>query len=173
MRYPQLRNSEEGLTLFEIMISMAILVVIGTFSFVIYSGYQRSVTLQTAVQSLKDYLRTAQTNASTRQDDRYWGVLFTNPTGTGGDKAELYSCGAGVACSGTGGTCASKTAPMKETYFLSSGVTFSTPGESSTVEICFDKVTGKRNGTDPKSVTIQLGSGDQRTVSVSAQGQIE
>lgn len=159
-------RSQRGITLLEALIGFAVLTVISAFGFLAYFGYQRNAEVSAAARTVQDYLRQAQTNSITGQDFKNWGVLFTNPTGAGGNKMEFYSCSAACNASGACGG----TSTFTEPFFLGSGAAFTTPADSATVDVCFDKRTGKVQGA-AESIVITGVSGC-RTVTISAEGQI-
>lgn len=167
MNYNLRFTEQRGVTLLEMLIVFGILTVLASFGFLAYFGYQRAAELNANTRVAIDYLRQAQVNSQAGSDFKTWGILFTNPTGSGGDKLEFYSCSA--ACNASGDCGGTRT--IKEVYTLSSGVSFTTPADNATKDICFDKRTGKMQGTDENIVLSGVTA--TSTVTISTNGRIQ
>lgn len=156
-----------GITLVEVLLSVAILVILGTVGFISYGGYQRKVELDAVTRDILVTLREAQGKAMTGQDDKSWGVHFdANPTNT----YVLYrDDGSGYAA-----------ATEKRTSYISSYIKISTVSiQGGGTEILFAKRTGATttygSGASNAAVRVQdiNDSSKYHDITVTAQGKID
>lgn len=81
-------SSAHGFTLIELMVVITIMAIVGTFSIVNYRSFGEDQDLKSAVLDLKTFLKTAQTNATSKvlcegNPPTVWRVNFENDSGDG------------------------------------------------------------------------------------------
>lgn len=154
-------NKSGGFTLFEILISLAILVTISSVGFVYLSGFRQSSALNFEANKLVSNLRQAQNRAITGQELSAWGIRLRNRPIIGNDhyatfKGDVYN-----------------SANETEKVYLNKLVDFST--SSIAVDSFKDVVFGHITGTTT-AVTIILVSKNNsnltKTITVNSIGQI-
>jgi len=148
----------KGFTLLEVLLTMAILVILGVAGVSGYRTYGKNVEVASLSQSISAELRLMQAKSMAGDSGLKWGVHFVNDTDR--DYYELFS---------TPTTYASASTTVSATTTLSRGVTFSDPTVGQSKDIIFDKISG---GTTATSVTI-LSEGVTKIIQVSAIGTIE
>jgi len=148
----------KGFSLLEILIVIGILAVIAAVGSGFYMNYARVVELNSIGKSIISDLKGAQAKAMSGEGGLKWGVRFVNSTN---DYYEIFS------------TPSDYNNPAKEitdTIFLSGGLSFSRPVESSEIIIIFDKI----KGTVASEETIIASSvnGQSKTITVTKGGNI-
>jgi hypothetical protein len=138
----------------ELLIVIAITATLSVVGVGFYINQQRIKLLDTSIQEIVGYLRYAQQKSMAQQQGNQWGVHFENPA-SGDDFYALYT-----------GT--SYTSP-EETRYLPSGITFTTPDSSETIDIPFYQLVGDSMGG---VVTICGYSNQCRSITVLSQGLI-
>lgn len=148
---------DEGFTLIELMLVIAILAIIAALGRDFYGNYARTVDLDTSASVLVSSLEIARGRALDGDGDRRWGVHLVNGAD---DYFEIFS-------SPTDYADAAKT--VSETEYLKRSIRFSDPAEGLNKDIMFTKISATSTAT---STTIAYDSA-YRTISVSAQGLVE
>ncbi len=125
-------NDRRGFTIFEIIVVMAIMVIIGVVSYVNLYSTRNRVSVTGAAQQMVATLRQAQSRAISQYNNTAWGVHFdnTNPS------APFYALFSSTQYS---------TATAAETYPLPYNIHFF-PGdipEGSSTDIVFNSISGK------------------------------
>ena len=138
---------ENGLTLIEIILSLTILAILTSMSFVWFLDYYRQTELDSSAKSIVNILRKAQSNSTSGKDSKNWGVYFDNTNNKlilFRDEGSGYGDGSSIA--------------IKEENYLSSFVTIvSISLNGGGKEIIFDSPRGETSqyGTieikDPKN----------------------
>jgi prepilin-type N-terminal cleavage/methylation domain-containing protein len=75
-------RSSPGFTLIELMISIAIIIILGAATFGVFSGSRNANDVTNAAKQMAAVLRQAQTQSVQDYQGAAWGVHFANPTGT-------------------------------------------------------------------------------------------
>jgi prepilin-type N-terminal cleavage/methylation domain-containing protein len=153
-------DSQNGFTLLELLIIIAIVAVIGVVSFSYSFGSRRGQALRSATRSVVAVLRDTQTRAVGQEAGVSWGVRFSNPSGGGFDQYEVF----------TGAVYDADTV-MQVYSFRSTGVAFSSPASGAVTDVVFSPLSGRV--TSPVFVVLTI-SGESATgeVSVNALGQV-
>lgn len=147
-----------GFTLLEIVLTMAILAILFSVGMLSYSGFNRTIDVNTVADTLSGHLRRAQTRAMGADDLLRWGIHFENPT-SGDDFYSLYS--------------GNSYATDVEKYFLPTGVVFTTPATSATVDVSFEKLSGANVAGATQTVVIQTTDGLQsKTITINSVGRV-
>ncbi len=148
------RISKGGFTLFELLLIMAIIVILGTTGVGFYRNYVKSVEVKSAGQMITADLKSARAKAMTGEDGLKWGAHFINGPD---DYYEVFSTDSDY--SG---------ASVKTTTFLPKAVMFSIPGEGSSLDIIFSKI----SGTATDTAVVVSSEGQTVTITVTSQGSI-
>jgi len=146
---------EKGFSLLELIISLAIIALLGTVAGLTLVNYQRSMVADTTAREITGQLRLAQRKAISGEDGDLngqgdsWGIRFSNSSD---DTYQVFY--------GTVYNSASTTA----TVYLPSSAKFTDPTEGNTKDIIFTKLTGT---TTPETISIALPDGsDSRTITI-------
>lgn len=147
----------QGVTLLELLIVMAILAILGSAGFSFYYGFRVTVELEEEQNSIAKILREAKANAIASEQGYAWGVIFSATTTP--NRYAIFT-GTNYATSNT-----------TTHYFLPSTIEFETPSSGSSLSIIFTKRTGT---TTAATTTIRLISetSKKKDVAVSAEGLI-
>ena len=153
-----IRNSSKGFSLLELIISLAIIALLGTVAGLALVNYQRSMAADTTAREITGQLRLAQRKAVSGEDGDLngqgdtWGVRFSNPSGSAADTYQVFY--------GTVYNSASTTA----TVYLPSSAVFTNPTAGTSTDIIFTKLSGT---TTPATISITLPDGsDSRTITI-------
>lgn len=174
----QITICQNGFTLMELVLVIAILGIIAGLGIGNYANFLRQGSLDSAANEIVAKLREAQTKAQASGDGTGWGVYFDT---TNKDRYILFkgncstttsaSCYQNSDCSPQ--TCANSSQSV-ETNFLNSSVEVYSATFGSGNYVPFDRPTGKPTSGMNGSVVIQLkGGSQQKTINVSALGKIE
>lgn len=144
-----------GLSLLEVLIVIAILAILSTASVGVFRNFVKNVELESTAKQIVFDLKTMQAKAIAGEDALKWGIRFVNSTD---DYYQTFSTATDYA-SGT----------VKDTVYLQSGITFSSPAEGFNTDIIFNRVNGTISANT--SVTIQSADGS-KTVNVTLVGNI-
>ena len=146
---------EKGFSLLELIISLAIIAIIGSLAGLGLVNYQRSIAADSTAREITGQLRLAQRKAISGEDGDLngqgdsWGIRFSNSSD---DTYQVFY--------GTVYNSASTTA----TVYLPSSAKFTDPTEGNTKDIIFTKLTGT---TTPETISIALPDGsDSRTITI-------
>lgn len=134
-----------GFTMFELLIVMAFIAIIGSVGIGYYFNYQRQTILRTTADNIQSFLYITQQRSIGQEDASQWGVHFENPAG--GNKP-FYASFKG----------ATYTAPV-ETRFLDAALDFAYPAEGESVDIVFSRINGKVADGIHKKVYVSLNPG--------------
>jgi type II secretory pathway pseudopilin PulG len=134
-----------GFTMFELLIVMAFIAIIGSVGIGYYFNYQRQTILRTTADNIQSFLYITQQRSIGQEDASQWGVHFENPAG--GNKP-FYASFKG----------ATYTAPV-ETRFLDAALDFAYPAEGESVDIVFNRINGKVADGVHKKVYVSLNPG--------------
>ncbi len=152
------RNSR-GLSLVEIIFSIAILAVLAITSIIWFMNYQRQTELNSASKTVMDILRDAQFRSISGKDFKKWGVYFD----ASGEKIVLF-CDEGSGYD---------SAVVKEENYLSGFVKItnvSLNGEGK--EILFDKIRGETSQYGTIKIESGVNSNDSIIITVARLGLI-
>lgn len=147
-----------GFTLFEILIVLAFMAVMGAVGLGYYFNYFRQTTLKTTADEITAFLYETQQKSVGQQDGSQWGVHFENPA----DGVPFYASFKGL----------TYTEPVDK-KFLDNALDFSYPANGESADIIFNKINGQVSDGQFKKVYIQLNPGvTTRAVKVSPAGVI-
>ncbi len=132
-------RKQDGFTLIEFIVVMAIGVVLATGSFLTYSNYKERKDLEFAVDEVFSVVKSAQNRSVVQEGGSGWGVRF-NSSSTGEDGYELFK----------GSTYSSSTVETSKKFRRP--VRFSEPSGGRTYDMIFDSRTGKLN--ERKIITL-------------------
>ncbi|MBI3634164.1 MAG: prepilin-type N-terminal cleavage/methylation domain-containing protein [Candidatus Yonathbacteria bacterium] len=151
-------SAQQGFSLLELLIVMAILVTMATMGSGMYRSFGKNVELSSAAQEIAADLRHMQSKAMTGEGNFKWGGHFVN--GTPDDYYVLFSTsGTSYVDSGT---------VSIATTTLSKTISFSDPTDSASKDIIFNKISGTTT-----AATISVASeGLTQTVNISSVGTI-
>jgi type II secretory pathway pseudopilin PulG len=138
-------DRQGGFTLFEILIVLAFMAIMGTIGVGYYLNYYRQTTLKTTVDEMIAFVYETQQKSINQQDSSQWGVHFENPAGDG---APFYA-------SFTGGAYGT----ASDQKYLDNALDFVYPADGESVDVIFNKITGKVSDSQFKKIYIQLKPG--------------
>ena len=148
-------DAEKGFSLLELIISLAIIALLGTVAGLTLVNYQRSMAADTTAREIVGQLRLAQRKAVSGEDGDLngqgdsWGIRFSNSSD---DTYRVFY--------GTVYNSASTTA----TVYLPSSAVFTNPTAGTSTDIIFTKLSGT---TTPATISITLPDGsDSRTITI-------
>lgn len=153
----RLLRAQNGFSLFEVLLAMGIIAVLGVVSTGYYRNYVKNVEFDSTAKTIIYDLKHAQSKAMAGEDDKKWGVHFVN--GASDDYYELFSTSVDYGDSST---------TVKDTIYLSSAIVFTSPAEGATTDIIFDKIQGTSSAS---SVSLSF-EGSSSTITVTAAGGI-
>jgi len=147
---------KQGFTLVELLITLGLIAILGTFTFISFSGYRQRQLLDETARAIVVALRDAQQRAINQQDGSDWGVHFENSV-SGRDFYAVFK----------GSTYVS---PVTISY-LSPALEFLEPANGSK-DVVFDKLSGV---TSPTSITIGLldNPSSAKTITINGVGQVQ
>ena len=137
-------RKQRGVTLLELLLVISILLILGTTSFTVGSGFLIRNALRTTTQELASNLRLAQLNSIASKEDRQWGVDVTS------SEIRLFAVG-------------------DSSY----DIVYDLPGSVSVNigNVVFDNLTGNPNSTITFTLTSNIG--DSNTISVNELGIVD
>ncbi len=149
-----------GFTLLELILVIGILAILGTVGFNFYFNFQVDVKVDEEINRIQQILRQVQQKAVSGEEGAKWGIRFTNNTAND----QHYDVFWGDSFSASTST---------DIYYLPSGVVFTTPSSSSTLDVIFNKRTGESASSSIITITIQTETSDvSKSVSVTPKGLI-
>jgi len=147
---------QEAFTLFEILIVLAFVAIIGTIGMGYYFNYHRQTILRTTVEEMVAFLYDVQQRSIGQQDQSQWGVHFENPM----DGKSFYASFKGSSYSSA-----------VETRVLDGALDFSYPADGTSLDIVFNKINGRTSDGEFKKVYVELAPGTAtKAVKVSPAG---
>jgi len=149
--------NQKGFSLFELLIVMAFMAIIGAVGLGHYFNFQRQVTLRTTTDEIVAFLHTMQERSKSQHNASQWGVRFTNPTGGG---APLYSS---FSFQGSPPLITTPITPI-ETRFLDRMLDFSLPADGASIDIVFDRISGSVTDRQFRQIHITLMPGEATLV---------
>lgn len=170
--HTRIRIFEQGFSLLELILAIAILSILAGTGFSFLGNYKQKFEVQGAADMLAGKLKEIRSRTLYGAEFKRWGMHVANPnSGPDNDKPffEIYTCNTAVCTYSADVT-------IQEKVYLSSFVTFTTPASGATCEIIFEINTGKRASASTcssGSVVLQLrGSSSTKTVTVASEGSI-
>lgn len=148
-------KNRKGFSLFELLIVISIVAVLGTVGVGFYLNYAKNVEIKTVANTLISDLKQAQAKSMAGTGGFKWGVHLVNGDA---DYYETFSTSSDY----NGAT------SVSAKNYLSSGVSFSDPTTGASKDIIFNKITG---GTTSSSIILSS-SEVTKTISVSSVGNI-
>ena len=149
-------SSKKGFSLLELMIVIAILAIIAAIGSGFYSNYSKTIEIDSITANIISNLKQAQSNSMIGVGGYKWGVHFVNSTS---NYYEIFS---------TPTDYSNGSKVITSTNYLSGGVVFTTPAQSSSQDIIFNKISG---GTSASSIVITYNN-TNKTISISDIGAI-
>lgn len=150
------KSHSSGFTLLELMLVIGILVIIATMSRDFYGSFVPEAQVAENAKTIIYDLRNTRDKAMNGQDDRLWGIHFVNGAS---DYYEIFS---------TPTDYSNVLKTILVTSYLRNGIVFTSPAESSNLDIIFGKINGQ---VASSSITIKSGV-NSKTVFVKEQGLI-
>ena len=166
MKHETYHNQEKAFTLIELVITMGILAILATVSFISIIGYKQRQDLVSASQEIIEVLRNAQNRSlsqeatSTQGSGGRWGVYFGNPA-SGTDFYDLFK-----GSSYAGGTIVSRSV-------LPSDIQFVIPASGSSSTVVFSPVTGLPRSSITIKISLISALTSSSTIVVSSNGEIQ
>ncbi len=151
---------EHGITLLEILIVAAIVVILSLVAANFYRTYVKNVELDTLSKSMASALKGARTRSVSGEDAYKWGIHLVNSTSTTADYYELFE---------TPTTYSSASTTVKETTYFSGGITFTDPADGITKDIIFDRIAGTVTANASTTITFE---GKTKTITVTTLGSV-
>ncbi|MDD4930998.1 MAG: prepilin-type N-terminal cleavage/methylation domain-containing protein [Candidatus Colwellbacteria bacterium] len=139
------RPSEKGFSIFELLIVMALMSVIAAMGIGYYFNYQRQTMLKSSLERVNAFLYSIQQKSIGQEGSSQWGVHFENPSGAG---LPFYASFKGSSYS-----------TAEQTVYLDGALDFAFPADGTSVDIVFDRITGKVTGGVYKKVYVILKPG--------------
>lgn len=151
-------ESHKGFTLIEVIIVIAIVGILGGMGIGYYFNYLQQTTIKSAGDKIGAFLYSTQQKSIGQEASSQWGVHFENPTGATGSFFASFKG-------------SSYTTP-EEKIFLE-GYDYQFPADGTSVDVSFNKITGKVAGGTVKKVIVQLPAGGAaKTIRVMPTGSI-
>lgn len=151
-------DTRKGTTLLEIILVIAVIIIMATGTFTIFSSFITNTYIDDTAQEIVHTLRKANTNTIARLYDLRWGVYFN-------DTAKSFSLFAG-------GSYAARDTQYDTVTNLPASVTLSQLSfNGGGKEIVFRKIAG--DTTQYGSLKVLSSNGQERTITINQLGQIE
>lgn len=153
---------QNGFTLLEVILTLAILSIISAIGFSYLGGFKSGADIEETANQIVGKLREAQGKAMAGEDNQRWGVHFYNDnTDASLSYYEIFSGNDYV--SGI---------IMERIYLtsLAADVIFDMPSVGQSIDIIFSKITGAP--TSAQNIVISL-QGATKTISVETSGRIK
>ena len=151
--------SKRGFTIFELLITVSVAVIIGTIGLISFSNVRFYQDLKLTTQEMAVVLRNAQDRAISQESGSGWGVYFQNPS-SGDSFYELFS---GASYPGT----------AVSRNFLRSRIKFENPPINSSLTVIFSPISGLPNSPATIKIFLSSDSSASSTIIVGGNGKIE
>jgi len=150
MRFANGKRLRAGFTLFEVMLTIAMIAFLSSLTFIVFEAFDIGNNMAIATESLASAYRQAEQSSRAVDGDRTWGVRVSSTAIT------LFK----------GSSYSARDVNYDETTVLGSIASV-----TGTVEVVF----GKLSGTPPSAVSTTLigADGDTRTVTINAKGTVD
>lgn len=153
---------QNGFTLLEVILVLAILAVISTIGFSYLGGFKSGADIEETANQIVGKLRETQNKAMAGEDNKKWGIHFYNDNADA--TLSYYEIFSGNDYAG--GT-------VIEKIYLSSlaaDARFDTPSAGQSIDIIFSKITGVPPSAQNIVISLQ---GATKTISVETSGRIK
>ncbi len=137
----------KAFTLLELILVIGILSILATAGFNIYYNFQLNIKVEEEGNKIQSVLRQVQQKAISGEESSQWGIRFVYPQ-TGDQYYDAF-WGANYS-----------TGTTTERFYLSSGVEFTNPSASSTIDIIFNKRTGEVATSSPVIISVKTITSD-------------
>lgn len=147
-----------GFSLLEVLLTIAVLSILMSVSFGLYSNFSQGIELESAAKTIISDLKNARAKSMAGEDGLKWGVHFVNNVGS--NYYEFFE---------TPTNYLSPSSTIRETTYLPGIIVFSVPPTASSTDIIFNKI----YGTVSASTTITISSqGIPRIINITPLGNI-
>ncbi len=154
-----IKFKNKGFTLIELLISIGIIVVLASISFISLLGYKQRQSLVSATQEIVAVVRNAQDRSISQEGGSRWGVHFENPLSASAFY-DLFQ----------GSSYASDTVVSRSV--LPSGLQFDSPAYGSSSTIIFSPISGLPDGSADIKISLINNSTNSSTITVSTNGEV-
>jgi prepilin-type N-terminal cleavage/methylation domain-containing protein len=150
-------KNQSGFSLLEVLLTIAVLSILMSVSFGLYSNFSQGIELESAAKTIISDLKNARAKSMAGEDGFKWGIHFVNATSS---YYEFFE---------TPTDYFSSSSTIRETTYLPGIIIFSVPPSASSTDIIFDRILG----TVATSTSITISSqGTPRVINVSPLGNI-
>ena len=152
----------KAFTLLELILTMGILAILATAGFGLYYNFQTNVKVDEEAGRIYGALRQTQSKAISGEEGEKWGVRFVYPQS--GDSYYDLFWGANYV-----------NATTTERNFLETGIVFTNPAASSTLDVIFNRRSGSlSNSSSTLIISIKTETSDMiKNISIMPQGLIK
>jgi len=147
-------------TLVELLITIGVIAILATTSFLSVVNYKQRQSLGFATQEIVTVLRNAQDRSLAQEGGNRWGVYFMN-SASGDDFYDLFT---GISYASSG---------IVSRSVLPSGVQFTTPASGSNITVIFSPVTGLPDDAATVKISLVGTSTTSSTITVNSNGKIQ
>lgn len=148
-----------GFTLIELIITVGMLVVIGSITMFNLFGFFQRKNLDSDALTIAYTLRAAHDKSVSQEDSSQWGVHFDNVSGQ-----NFYTLFEGAAYVSS--------TPSNMKKILSPGVVFSSPAAATSTDFVFSKLYGLPAASGTVIIMLEGNAPSSRTISVSSNGMV-
>lgn len=140
------RHYTAGFTLIELLVVLVFISILSSVGIGYYFNYYRQTILKSGAERMGAFLYLIQQKSISQEEASQWGVHFENPIGVA---KPFYASFKGL----------TYTAAVETTY-LDDALDFEYPADGTSVDIIFNKITGKPSDNAYKKVYLKLSSGE-------------
>ncbi|TSC51864.1 MAG: hypothetical protein LiPW41_811 [Parcubacteria group bacterium LiPW_41] len=130
-----MKNKKSGFSLLELLLTIAVIAVIGAIGSGFYIQFSRGIELDETAKAIVADLKLARENALAGKNQMKWGIRFTNASQ---DYYELFS---------TPTVYGGVSSTIVSTTYLNSVISFDTPTSSTSLDVVFSKISGNTTST--------------------------